>query len=97
MSNYLRRMLYAGYWFLVAFAFTYSGYCYFRAHDSSSPRAAAVSSSVTPSPEVSPALGASPESQEQGQGVESSEPAETVSAEPLFAAPTVALLEVAEN
>ena len=97
MSNYLRRMLYAGYWFLVVFAFTYSGYCYFRAHDSSSPRAAAVSSSVTPSSEVSPALGASPESQEQGQGVESSEPAEAVPAEPLLAAPTVALLEVAEN
>ena len=97
MANYLRRILYAGYWFLIAFAFTYSGYCYFRAHDSSSPRDVVVSSSPAPSPEGSSALGASPESQEQSQVVESSEPAETVSAEPLFAAPTVALLEVAEN
>ena len=97
MPSFIRRILYAGYWFLVVFAFTYSGYCYFRAHDISSPRDVAVSSSAAPSPEVSPALVASPESQEQGQVVETSEPAETVSAEPLFAAPTVALLEVAEN
>ena len=97
MSNYLRRMLYAGYWLLVAFAFTYSGYCYFRAHDSSSPRDVVVSSSPAPSPEGSSALGASPESQEQGQIVEPSEPAEAVPAEPLLAAPTVALHEAAEN
>ena len=97
MANYLRRILYAGYWFLIAFAFTYSGYCYFRAHDSSSPRDVVVSSSPAPSPEGSSALGASPESQEQGQIVEPSEPAEAVPAEPLLAAPTVALHEAAEN
>ena len=89
MPSFIRRILYAGYWFLVAFAFTYSGYCYFRAHDISSPRDVAVSSSSLPV--------ASPESQEQGQVVESSEPAETVSAEPLLAAPTVALQEVVGN
>ena len=89
MPSFIRRILYAGYWFLVVFAFTYSGYCYFRAHDISSPRVVAVSSSSLPV--------ASPESQEQGQVVESSEPAEAAPAEPLLAAPTVAWQEVVGN